>query len=123
MILMMASGPVGIAVNVGMAVFGICNAVFGWSDDVEGRGRMLCMSDISDVLCDFVNKYYLYDDVSDPIMTHTESKLIKYVSLLLDARIRGENNYIEVYDNEVSRCENARDNIDMVESIADRFGL
>jgi Mg-chelatase subunit ChlD len=115
-ILMFSTAPAALIVGTGLAVFGILDTVFGWSDSSKTRGRIICLSDMTESVVYFTNKYYL---------TGNES-FGRHLENLVNLRITGERRFIQLYENNVDRnseCLGAEQNIEKIVFSANKIGL
>ena len=121
--LLFASGPAALVVGIGLAVFNIFDAVIGWSDTNKTRGRVMCLSDMTESTNALVNKYYLNDDYTKSPSINTYHILGRHLENLVNLRITGESRFIQLYDYNTPDCSTAAQNVTNVIIIADDMGL
>ncbi|MBQ7118642.1 MAG: VWA domain-containing protein, partial [Oscillospiraceae bacterium] len=110
--------PFGLILGVAKFVFDVCDMIFGFTEKAVTRGKMVCIYDLSNALSTMVNRYYLLDDA---LKKHesTEYSFVKYVRMLMESRIIGENHYLALNKGDSE----ALANIAEVEALAKKMNL
>jgi hypothetical protein len=119
---MFASGPAVLIAGIALSVFGICDAAFGWSDSAKTRGRIICLSDMTEATSVFVNKYYLRDDAKQQTLG-TYHIFGRHLENLANLRITGESRFIQLHGDNTPESKTALQNADKVKTIAAKMGL